>query len=142
MHKYDKPMGVLNDADDNDNELNCELRWSQLRKLSMAHGRSELKANDPAIDPGWNDLCDKVQRGGPFYKSLTPVELENALAYAWRYPNQAWQLNQSAAEHAQCSNRQYLHTLIRNCGIIFTEHPDVVPPRWLTATEMWLGLPV
>lgn len=132
MHQFEDFSGVLED------ELNSELAWAQERKGSMGFQKRQLRASDNQQDPAWDDLCEKVNSGGPFWKALTKFEVENAIEYSWRYPGQAWQLNQSAVEHKQCSNMQYLHTLIKNCGLIFTE--EVKPPRWLSATESLLGL--
>ena len=130
MHKHEDVRGVIED------ELQADLQWAQQRKGSLAFEKAPLQVFDPAVDPTWDELCEKLQTGGPFYRALTKYELENALEYAWKFPRQAWQLNQNATEHAQCSNRQYLHTLIRSCGLIFTEHDSVQPPRWLSPTEM------
>ena len=130
-HQHENAQGVIDD------ELNAELRWAQQRKLSMAYEKKPLTWTDPDKDESWDDLVPQIDRGGPFYRALTKYEVENLLEYSYMYPGQAYQLNQSASEHAQCSNRQYLHTLIRNCGLIFTESAQ--PPRWLCATEMWLG---
>ena len=155
MHETKGADGVLPD------ELNTELAWAQNRPSSMWHGKRALKATDPLdasieacqgvgvgdyadelADEAENgatlDLCPEVQLGGPFVRALSKTELDNMLDYRWRWPDQAWQLNQVADVHAQHSNAQYLHALIRNCGLIFSQRPH--PPRWLSATELLLGL--
>ena len=133
MHKHPHADGVLED------ELSADLRWAQGRKLSMAHGKTPLSATDADKDENWQDLVPQLDSGGPWYKALTRTEFDNLLEYSWKYPRQAWQLNQSATEHAQASNRQYLHTLIRNCGLIFSEAEGIKPPRWLSPSELSLG---
>ena len=149
MHETENADGVLPD------ELNTELAWAQNRPGSMWHGRQALKATDglevvaktrvcEQQDGGQDDapldLCAEVQFGGPFVRALTKVELDNMLEYRWRWPEEAWQLNQVAEVHAQHSNPQYLHALIRNCGLIFSQRPPT--PRWLSATELSLACSV
>ena len=73
---------------------------------------------------------------GPFFKALSSPEFMNLLDYKRAWPEQAWQLNQSASEHGQHSNSHYLHTLIRNCGMIFSD--QICPPRWLSPAELFL----
>ena len=142
MHETEGADGVLPD------ELNTELAWAQNRPGSMWHGRKALKATDgleigvgeregDGQDDTPLDLCPEVQFGGPFVRALTKVELDNMLEYRWRWPDEAWQLNQVAEVHAQHSNPQYLHALIRNCGLIFSQRPPT--PRWLSATELSLA---
>ena len=117
LHEREGADGVLHD------ELNAELDWAQKRPGSLWHGRRQLKATDPMWAPDLNykelekleetyinsaeepepitDLCADVQQGGPFIRALTQPELQNMLSYAWRWPDQAWQLNQVAELHAR-----------------------------------------
>ena len=148
MHETPSCDGVLPD------ELNAELEWAQSRPGSMWHGREALKATDTMEISAGNagnaegsgdqhsdaalELIPEVQHGGPFVRALSKAELDNMLDYSWRWPDQAWQLNQVADVHAQHSNPQYLHALIRNCGLIFSCQPAM--PRWLSATELLLDL--
>lgn len=128
-------------------ELNSELKWAENRKLSIIaiarQGEDASQLADQLWD--WKALFPNAEEHmmkelkslqGPFYKALTSYELTNLLEYRRRWPNQAWQLNQDAVSHGQHSNAQYLHALIRNCGLIFAEKPG----RWLTASEMLLAL--
>ncbi|CAE7259718.1 unnamed protein product [Symbiodinium sp. KB8] len=153
MHETEGGDGVLPD------ELNAELAWAQGRAGSMWHGKRSLKATDPVAaapaavcEAGSTaggivkdevddeaaeaelDLCPGVQNGGPFVRALTASEFENMEMYKWRWPGQAWQLNQVADVHGQRSNPHYMHALIKNCGLIFSESPPT--PRWLSATEL------
>ena len=129
-----------------EDELNSELRWSQNRKGSMAHGLAPLlmEKDLPDSEFDWDDALkdgsysvDPSTLKGPFYKALTRFELQNLLQYRWQWPQQAWQLNQDAICHGQHSNEHYMHTIIRNCSLIFTEVCE--PGRWLTPSEMSLG---
>ena len=125
-------------------ELDSELAWAQGRKGSMAHGYKKLtmeSAEQTDEDWKWQDVLDHVPMAatscvGPFFKALSPQEMSNLLGYKRAWPEQAWQLNQSASEHGQHSNSHYLHTLIRNCGMIFSD--QVYPPRWLSPSELFL----
>ena len=64
------------------------------------------------------DLCqeEQLQEGGPFVRALSKTELKNMFEYRW--PGEAWQLNQDASTHALHSHPQYMHAMIKNCGII------------------------
>ena len=105
-----------------EDELMHELRWAQGRKSCPNKG-DKIELNMGYTDcfiRGINrmELC--FLSG---YKKLVDVE------------KTAVQLNQDPADHAQHSRGDTLHCIIRNCGLIFTAHPGVFPPRWLAASE-------
>ena len=131
-----------------EDELDSDLRWAQERKLSLAYDhKTALTMNQdiPEAEWSWKEMCPDLAKvnlqnsrlDGPFYKALTGWELQNLLDYKWMWPSEAWQLNQSASTHGQHSNAAYLHTLIKNCHLIFCD--QVQPPRWLSPCEMLLG---
>lgn len=56
----------------------------------------------------------------PFLAALNVNELKMREHYASKSPGEAWQLNQNpGAGHAMNSTMLWMHTLIRNCGLLF-----------------------
>ena len=54
--------------------------------------------------------------------ALTEFELKSLTAYRLQWPNMAYSLNQNGATgYAMHSNEESLHTIIRNCGLIWSD---------------------
>ena len=111
-----------------EDEIQKELAWAQGRPNSKAHSQRPLIFG---LD------------SEPFLAALTDTETLHWTAYKARWPGMAGQLNQdSMSPHATHSNKNCLHTLIANCGLIMSD--SVSPERWLLASECLLaqGFPV
>lgn len=103
------------------NELDQELKWAQGRPQSQA--------------ASWEPLS-MTSDDEPFLSALTCSEERYRLSYAAEHPQQAWQLNQNPdAGFGATSKDHKLPTLIGNVHMLFTEHPDVRPSRWLVGSE-------
>lgn len=116
-----------------EDELNEELKWSCNRKASLTHGHGPDMDFDTSA----------------FWPSLTATEqayCDGPGGYRDICPEGCWQLNQNprpsdgAMDQSKgrgiksASTDLWLHTLIRNCNLQYTEH--VQPPRWMCATEL------
>jgi site-specific DNA-cytosine methylase len=104
-------------------EPQAELDWAQQRPNSKANGGARLLFK-----------CDDA---GPSQYAAALSQAEDTVKdeYEDRWPGEAHQLNQDpCGSHAMKSSKSCLHTLIHNCGLIFTR--SVTPARWLFPTEM------
>ena len=109
-----------------EHELMHELQWAQRRK-TCPNRDDEIKF----------DMSDSQC----FIRGLNNMELGFLAGYKEivNVDDTAVQLNQDPSDHAMHSKGDSatgaLHCIIKNCGVIFTEHPRVFPPRWLTSSE-------
>lgn len=109
-----------------DNELQVELDASKHRVSSLGN-KLDLK-------------YDNVD-GLAFFKSLTAAELAYIVGtggYKDICDDGAWQLNQNPRGPATglmtSAMHAFMHTLISNCGKIYTQ--SVKPERWLSSSEL------
>eukprot|EP00930_Biecheleria_cincta_P015182 TRINITY_DN12756_c0_g1_i1.p1 TRINITY_DN12756_c0_g1~~TRINITY_DN12756_c0_g1_i1.p1 ORF type:complete len:265 (+),score=47.95 TRINITY_DN12756_c0_g1_i1:270-1064(+) len=104
-------------------ELQAELSWARGRPESLHNKKDQQERSS----------------GSNFLGALTQHEFNNWGSYVAAFPGMAGQLNQHAFKHSQKSHDLYLHTLIRNMGLIFC---DSIPE--LTASEALVcqGFPV
>jgi len=108
-----------------ENELDTELEWAQSRKTSHSHGQP------PYLFEHHNRTVES-----PFSLVMNETERNFKSSYKVRYPGGAWQLNQNGGNEFAIkteASQEYLHTLISNCHLIYTE--EVEPHRWLCGTE-------
>ena len=103
----------------NSEELEAELQWAVSRPKSQAKTM---------------DMEDVKNVPRPFFLALTPAETTYYHGYMRRLTSEhAVQLNQNPLVRGMHSpDRMTLHTVIKNCGLIF------VRDRWLTPRELLL----
>ena len=101
-------------------EAVVELKWAQSRRKSLAADTS---------------VTTTASRGA-YYGALTQVERDFDSGYEDRWPNCCRSLQQDPACHAMRSVGPYMHTMIRNLGIVWAPHVQ----RWLLPTEALVAM--
>lgn len=89
---------------------------------------------------------DKCKYGpddsNPYAMALIPSERKRLEEYLEKFPKHVYDLNQNLVKKLISPTDGNLHTIIRNCGLVW--NPTLQPPRWLVPQEIALamGLPV
>ena len=80
--------------------------------------------------------------GNPYAMALIPSERVRLEFYERTYPQHVFDLNQNDIKKLISPVDGHLHTIIRNCGLVW--NPSLTPPRWLTPQELAtaMGFPV
>lgn len=90
-------------------ELEQDLNWAQSRP-------AVVKRANAAVEKGLN------LAGNDWERALTDFEARSLAAYRSRFPGRAYSLTQNGAnDHAMYSGEEVLHTIIRNCGLVWSD---------------------
>ena len=108
-----------------EDEIDEDYKWVSTRNSSdpSVAGSSSASSSDVA---------------GRYEGALHKYEHDFLVEYRKRWPNRCYQLNQNPAKHAHKSRDDgELHTIIRNCHILFADGPNM--NRALTPQEVLIA---